>query len=143
MQPRGERIHFEPHPSSAIRPLRHNRSVPKVPFQRLAVVRLISPEAPVPDTPEDDAIQAAHMAYLGDLVARGIILANGPVKRKDDTRIRGLSLYLVGVDEAREYAKADPAVQNGWFEVLADEWLIPVRPRTIADVADMEIDLPD
>ncbi|MFY9234734.1 MAG: YciI family protein [Fimbriimonadaceae bacterium] len=114
----------------------------KRPFQKITVVRLMTAESEPPDSPDDGAIQAAHIRYLTSLVDSGTILANGPVKRLDDDRIRGMSLYLVEPEEARELAKDDPAVKAGWFEVLVDEWLIPARSRTIGDRHDLEIDLP-
>lgn len=112
-------------------------------FQRLTIVRLVSPTVPVSDTSEDGAIQSAHIRYLRGLVATGKILANGPVRRHDDGNLRGMSLYLKGTEEARELASQDPAVQKGWFDVVIDEWLIPVNPKQIADRADLEIDVPD
>jgi len=112
-------------------------------FQKLTIVRLTTPDHPVPDTPEDDAIQVAHIKYLTGLAEAGIILANGPIRRKDDTKWRGMGIYLVGPEEAREHAHRDPAVQAGWFDVVVDEWTIPVRPRTIADREDLEIEVPD
>ncbi|MBV6458390.1 MAG: hypothetical protein HONBIEJF_01517 [Fimbriimonadaceae bacterium] len=111
-------------------------------FQILTIVRLVTPDREVPDTPDDDAIQAAHIRYLTGLAEAGKILANGPIRRKDDTKWRGMSLYLIGANEARELAHADPAVKAGWFDVVVDEWMIPVRPRTIADREDLEIDVP-
>lgn len=112
-------------------------------FQKLTVVRLVSAPNPPPDGPEDVAIQAGHIRYLSGLVEQGTILANGPVKRIDTEEVRGMSLYLVGPDEARELAEADPAVKAGWFRIVVDEWLIPVRPRQIADRSDLELDVPD
>ncbi len=115
--------------------------MPKRPFQLLTIVRLITREPIPPDSDDDARIQAEHIAYLGNLVDKGIILANGPVKRKDDPKIRGMSLYLVGPDEARELANNDPAVKAGWFDVIVDQWMIPVRPKTIADKTDIEIEM--
>ncbi len=117
--------------------------MPKIPFQRITLVRLVSAANPPPDGPEDEAIQTAHIKYLRGLVDKGTILANGPVKRIDDTRARGMGLYLVGPDEARRIANEDPAVKAGWFEVMVDEWLIPNNPKMIADRKDLEIDVPD
>lgn len=116
--------------------------MPLVPFQTLTIVRLVSPAVPVPDTPEDDQIQAAHIRYLTGLVDQGKILANGPVRRHDDQKIRGLSLYSVDLEEAMALAKEDPAVKAGWFELVCDTWLIPARPATIGDRVDLEIDVP-
>lgn len=112
-------------------------------FQKLTVVRLVSAPNPPPDSPEDAAIQAAHIRYLTGLVEQGTILVNGPVKRVDSEDVRGMSLYLVGAEEARALAEADPAVRAGWFRIVVDEWLVPVRPRQIADRSDLELDVPE
>ena len=56
-------------------------------FQRLSVVRLCTPADPPPDGPDDDAIQAAHLAYLGSLQERGIVAINGPVRAVDTDRL--------------------------------------------------------
>lgn len=114
----------------------------KLPFQKITVVRLMTAENEPPDSADDTAIQSAHIQYLMSLFDNGTILANGPVKRLDDPRIRGMGLYLVGPDEARKLANEDPAVKAGWFDVVVDEWLIPARPRTIGDRQDLDIDVP-
>lgn len=108
-------------------------------FQVVTIVRLRAPLAPVPDTDEDAQIQAAHIAYLINLREKGIILLNGPVRRKDDPRFLGMSIYSVGIDEAREYALADPGTKAGWFEIEADTWLLPSVPVTMGDRVDLEI----
>ena len=108
-------------------------------FQRLSIVQLRSPEVVPPDSPDDDRIQAEHMAYLGGLRDQGIIALNGPIRHKDSPRLRGLTIYTVDVDEARAYALADPAVQAGWFEVVVDGWLLPSIPVTIGNRVDLEI----
>lgn len=112
-------------------------------FQRLTVVRLVTPASPPPDSPDDDAIHAAHVRYLTSLRDEGTILVNGPMRRKDDPIWRGMSLYVVDAETARSHALADPAVKAGWFDVLVDEWLVPVLPRTIADREDLELEVPD
>lgn len=117
--------------------------MPLLPFQRLTVVRLVTAPNPPPDGPEDDAIQAAHVRYLRGLHAQGIILANGPFKRIDDTEIRGLGLWTVGPDEARRLIAEDPAVEAGWFVAKVDEWIFPAVPRTIGDRHDLEVDVPE
>lgn len=117
--------------------------MPKVPFQKLTLVRLVSAPNPPPDSPEDDAIQAAHIQYLGALVASGTILANGPVRRVDDAKWRGFSLYSVGAEEARQLANQDPAVKAGWFEILVDEWLIRADPKVVGNRTDLEMDVPE
>lgn len=102
----------------------------------------MSPATPPQQTPQDDEIFLNHLRYLRDLVKEGVIIANGPAKRIDDPLLRGISLYQVGPDEARALACEDPAVKAGWFEVKVDQWMIPVNPRTIADRADVEHDVP-
>jgi uncharacterized protein len=112
------------------------------PFQRLTVSRLMLREDRPPDGPEDDGIQAAHLAYLNELVARGIILVNGPFRSIDDPVLRGMSLYTVPPDEARALANDDPAVRAGWFRIVIDEWMFPAAPRAIGDRVDFELDVP-
>ncbi len=76
---------------------------------------------------DDDASRAlhhAHLAYLGDLTRRGIIAANGPLVEKTDATLRGMSVYTVGLDEARRLAEADPAVRAGRFRVDVARWAV-------------------
>jgi uncharacterized protein YciI len=117
--------------------------MPKRPFQMLTVVRLVTPPDPPPDSPEDDAIQAAHIRFLMRLSEDGTILAGGPVRRRDDPILRGMCLHRVGADDARRIARDDPAVRAGWFDVVVDEWLFPAMPKTIGDRTDLELDVPD
>ena len=116
--------------------------MPTLPFQLLTLVRLITPDPAPSITALSSDVFSAHIAYLRGLVDQGKILANGPAKRIDDPRLRGISLYLVGADEARELAHRDPAVQAGYFEVVVDQWMIPVDPKLIADRTDFEMEVP-
>lgn len=52
-------------------------------FQRVSIVRLCSPAAVPPDSPDDERIQAEHIAYLTGLREKGIIALNGAVRFKD------------------------------------------------------------
>ena len=108
-------------------------------FQRLSVVRLCTPAEPPPDGPDDDAIQAAHLSYLGSLWERGIIAINGPIRSVDTDGWRGLTIYTVDVDEARELAMQDPAVRAGWFEVVIDRWLVKSVAQTVGTKVDLEL----
>jgi uncharacterized protein YciI len=108
-------------------------------FQRLSVVRLQSPADPAPDGPDDDAIQAAHLAYLADLQERGIIAINGPIRPADTSGWLGLSIYTVDVDEARVLAMQDPAAQAGWFDVIVDRWLVKAVPQTVGTRVDLDL----
>ena len=107
-------------------------------FQRLSIVQLRSRAIVPADSPDDDRIQAEHVAYLGGLRERGIIALSGPVRSKDSPNLRGVSIYTVDVDEARAFALADPAVKAGWFEVVVDGWWIPSIPVTLGDRVDLE-----
>ena len=50
----------------------------KMDFQVLTVVRLVTPDPRPPDGPDDDRIQAEHLAYLRGLGDEGKIAVNGP-----------------------------------------------------------------
>jgi uncharacterized protein YciI len=109
-------------------------------FQRLTLVQLRTPEPRPPGSPDDDRIQAEHLAYLAGLRDRGVLALNGPVRGPDSAgRLRGLSVYLVDIDEARALAEADPAVRAGWFDVVVDSWWIPSVPVTVGDRVDFEL----
>ena len=107
-------------------------------FQRLSVVRLCSPDNPLPDSPDDERIQAAHLAYLAGLRDEGIIALNGPIRFKDSREFRGMSVYTVDAEEARAYALADPAVKAGWFKIVVDSWWLPAIPVTLGNRVDIE-----
>ena len=94
---------------------------------------------PPPDGPDHRRIQAAHLAYLGSLQERGIVAINGPVRAVDTSGWRGLTIYAVDVDEARELAMQDPAVQAGWFDVVVDRWLVKAVPQTVGTRVDLEL----
>jgi uncharacterized protein len=100
-------------------------------FQRLSIVRLCSPDALPPDSPDDERIQAEHIAYLAALRDKGIVALNGPVRCQDAPRFRGMTIYTVDVEQTRAHAPADPAVKAGWFEVIVDSWRLPSIPVTV------------
>jgi uncharacterized protein YciI len=108
-------------------------------FQALTIVRLRTPETPAPDTPDDERIHLAHLAYIASLRDQGVVLLNGPVRRVDDPRFRGMTIYAVSVDEARRLALEDPAVRAGWFEPHVDGWLLPAVPVTLGTTVDLEM----
>lgn len=108
-------------------------------FQRLSVVRLRTPAEPPPDGPDDERIQVAHLAYLRGLQEQGLVAVNGPVRAVDTEGWRGLTIYTVDVEEARELAEQDPAVRAGWLDVVVDRWLVPAVPRTLGDRVDLTL----
>lgn len=106
-------------------------------FQRVSIVRLCSPAAVPPDSPDDERIQAEHIAYLTGLREKDHCSERtGPVQRLP--RFRGMSIYTVDVEEARAYAHQDPAVRAGWFEVVVDSWWLPSVPVTLGNRVDIQ-----
>src|SRR4051812_173133 len=91
-------------------------------------------------TADDDRIQAEHIAYLGGLAEEGKVAVNGPIRAQDSPGWRGLTVYLVDVDEARALAMADPAVRTGWFDVVVDPWWIPAREVTLGNRVDLTLE---
>ncbi|HET9021537.1 MAG TPA: YciI family protein [Ornithinibacter sp.] len=79
-----------------------------------------------PDLDEEasTALHHAHLAYLADLGRRGIIAANGPLLDQSDETMRGMSVYTVDADEARQLAEQDPAVRAGRFRVDVARWAV-------------------
>ena len=56
---------------------------------------------------------------------RGALVAAGPFRERPDESWRGLCVFRVGADEARELMALDPAVQCGRFAVEVLTWLVP------------------
>lgn len=81
---------------------------------RYSLVLLRRP-ADAPDVPdaELERIQERHLAHLAAMRERGALLASGPFDDQLDPSLRGLCLYCASLDEARELAARDPAVQAG------------------------------
>jgi uncharacterized protein YciI len=75
---------------------------------------------------ELEELQAEHVAYQGSLRERGIIAVAGPFDGQPDERWRGISIYRVGPEEAREYIEQDPSVKRGRLTYDVWTWLVPV-----------------
>ena len=90
-------------------------------MQKYFIVFLKS--GPNRDQSEEEAakLQEEHLAYLGGLFQKGIINLNGPTDGEEE--IQGFSVYNVAtIEQALEYAKADPMVKAGRLEVEAHPW---------------------
>jgi uncharacterized protein YciI len=74
---------------------------------------------------EVTTIQERHLAHLRAMRERGALAVAGPFGDQPDERLRGMCLYTVGIDEARELAEQDPAVQAGRLAVEILTWYIP------------------
>ena len=83
-------------------------------FESYAFVLLRRP-ANAPELPEDelDRIQAQHLAHLAAMGEEAKLVAAGPFSDQEDESLRGLCFYATSVEEARELANSDPAVQAG------------------------------
>jgi uncharacterized protein len=86
---------------------------------------LLRTPADAPDLPEADLerIQAEHLAHHARLRASGHIVTNGPVRDQTDISLRGLAFYRTGsLEQARQLAEEDPAVQAGRLTVEIMTW---------------------
>ena len=102
-------------------------------FERYTITLLIArDDGPALTQEQEDALQDAHMAYLADLHAKGILLAAGPLTDRDSS-MRGLSILKAGVDEARALKEADPAVVAGVYRIVALPWLVPGGAMNFTD----------
>ena len=61
--------------------------------------------------------------------SRGALLLSGPCDDQDDPTLRGICVYGTGLDEARELAERDPAVQARRLAVQALSWWTQPRLR--------------
>ena len=82
----------------------------------------------LPELSDDEleALQAEHVAYQRSLRERGIIAVAGPFDGQPDERWRGLSIYRVGLEEARQLVEQDPSVRRGRLTYDVWTWLVPV-----------------
>lgn len=112
-------------------------------FDQFTVVLLVlRPDRPQLDAAAEAELQDEHLAHLARLHEDGHLLAAGPAGSPDDD-VRGLSLFAVDVERARELAEADPAVRAGKFTVRILPWMVPAGavlggqtrfPKSAADV---------
>ena len=94
-------------------------------FDRLTLVLLRRGEAAGAFAGEElERLQEEHLAYLRALRERGPLTVAGPFGEQSDERLRGLCVYAVGVDEARELAEQDPAVRAGRLAVEVLSWYV-------------------
>lgn len=100
-------------------------TIRRVKFDQFTVVLLVlRPDRPRLDEDAEAELQDAHLAYLASLHSDGVLLAAGPLGGPDD-EIRGMSIFGVDADRARELAHADPAVRAGKFAIRIMPWLVP------------------
>jgi uncharacterized protein YciI len=71
---------------------------------------------------ELEKLQEQHLAHLDSLREQGVMLVGGPFDDQPDETLRGMSIYSVGLDEARRLSEQDPAVQAGRLAVEVMTW---------------------
>jgi|SRR5210317_1028362 len=75
------------------------------------------------ERPEEEAkaLQAAHMAHIGQMAEDGKLVVAGPFFGDGD--LRGIFVFDVGtIEEAEALTNADPAVQAGSLVMELHEW---------------------
>lgn len=72
---------------------------------------------------EVERLQEQHLAFLGEMGRRGVLLVAGPFRDQEDEAKRGICVYRTGLDETRRLAEQDPAVQAGRMAVEVMTWL--------------------
>jgi uncharacterized protein YciI len=93
-------------------------------FDRHTIIFLIRPaDAPTYSDEELDRLQIEHLTYLRGLKEEGVLIANGPLDDQTDVRMRGISIYVLPLEEALERANDDPMVHAGRFEIRGAQWL--------------------
>jgi uncharacterized protein len=96
-------------------------------LEAFELVLLRRPEnAPDYDEAEIERIQREHLAHHDRLRASGHVVTNGPVIEPPDPLLRGLTFYRTGsLEESRQLAEADPAVQTRQLAVEIMTWYCP------------------
>jgi uncharacterized protein YciI len=84
------------------------------------------PDAPDYSEERLNEIQEQHLAHLGELDKRGVLLLSGPFGDQPDESLRGMCVLTIGIEETREEMARDPAVLAG--RLVADVmswWTLP------------------
>lgn len=75
-------------------------------------------------TPATEELQRAHLANIMRLAGMKKLVVAGPFG--DDTPLRGIFVFrAASIDEARELAATDPAVQAGRLKIDIHPWVVP------------------
>ncbi len=89
--------------------------------QHYTIVLLRKGPAPRDDEAFNERLQLEHLQHLTKLQILGKLVLNGPVLTEHE--IVGVSIYGVGLEEARALAEADPKVKAGYLTVEALPWM--------------------
>ncbi|MCA1577831.1 MAG: YciI family protein [Acidobacteria bacterium] len=75
-------------------------------------------------TPQTEAIQKAHLANIQKLADQKKLVVAGPFG--DNGTLRGIFVFRVdSIEEARQLAATDPAVQAGRLALQIHPWIVP------------------
>lgn len=95
-------------------------------FDVYTLVVLRRPDSAPPMSEEDlDALQVRHLTYRADLRARGLTVANGPMRLQSDDSYRGMTIFTCDPQEATRLSEADPSVIAGRLTFDVMEWWVP------------------
>ena len=81
------------------------------------------------DEARNQRLQLEHLQHLMKLQLLGKLALNGPTLIDHD--ILGVSVYAVGLDEARALAEADPKVKAGYITVEAIPWMAVASDQSL------------
>ncbi len=97
--------------------------VPAEREEHTVILLVRPPEAPSFTEAELDRLQEEHLTYLREQARRGALTANGPLDDQTDARLRGISVYALGLEEALAVARADPMVRAGRLAIDGARWI--------------------
>jgi uncharacterized protein YciI len=69
-----------------------------------------------------ESLQQQHLDYLDEMRRQGHMAAAGPFSDQPDEDLRGICLYVTGLEETRRLAEADPSVRAGRLAVDVMVW---------------------
>jgi uncharacterized protein YciI len=67
-------------------------------------------------------LQSEHLGHMKEMARQGKLVTAGPFGNAPDKAWRGMCLYRTSLEEAKELAEKDPAVQAGLLKVVVLTW---------------------
>ncbi len=92
-------------------------------FDTFAFVILMRGDNPPAMTAEaSQKLQSEHLGHMKEMARQGKLVVAGPFGNAPDKSWRGLCLYRTSVEEAKQLAEKDPAVEAGLLKVEVFSW---------------------